>query len=144
MKRLGLGNIWNYMKKVNCPAGLTVEWTGFLGSKDHGRGFLSLSPVSAAEVDGKEGKAERSSSTLSPRLRVCMGPEHLPDWAVDEDCLPSVPQWSVRTYLNILVFSSPEYWEESSHPLELGIWQGGLRIFWPWHLRRERSKLPDY
>lgn len=68
-----------------------------------------------------------------------------PDWVWMRTVFPqSLSGLSGLTPKHFLVFSSPEYLGESSHPLGWGYGKGGLRIFWPWHLRERKSKLPDY
>lgn len=77
--------------------------------------------VSAAEVDGKEGKAERSSSTLSPRLQGLYG-----SWAPSSDWVwwglsSSVPcGLSGLTPKYFLVFSSPGAFGRVLSPLWVG------------------------
>lgn len=63
-----------------------------------------------------------------------------PDWLWMRTVFPQVLSGlSGLTPKHFLVFSSPKYLGESSHPLGWGYGKGRLRMFWPWHRGRENQ-----
>lgn len=85
--------------------GFIAKSIEFLGKKESQQWIPQRIPVSAVEVDRKEGAAGLTCSAQPPHFRVSAGPEQGSGLAVNEDAvLPQLPSALLR--LTPIVFST--------------------------------------